>query len=212
MTMRFLTALLLIAISPVCALADGLKSLEQFISQVHSGRAEFTQTVTSPAKEGQAPRVRTSNGSFEFLRPNRFKFVYRKPFAQTMVGDGQTLWLFDADLNQVTARPQAQTLGNTPAALIASGADMSALQAHFSLQAAPDRDGLSWVLATPKARDGVLQSVRLGFAEGALRVLEITDPFAQRTVLSFKDMALNPSLSADSFVFTPPKGADLLRP
>ena len=202
--------LIALAISPVWA--DGLKSLEKFVSTVQSGRAEFTQTVTSPAKEGQAPRVRTSSGSFEFARPNRFKFVYRKPFEQTIVGDGQTLWLLDADLNQVTARKQAEVLGSTPAALIASAPDLSALQQHFSLQAAPDRDGLQWVQATPKQRDGALQSIRLGFADGALKVLEMTDNFAQRSVLNFKAMDLNPKLAADAFVFTPPKGVDIIRP
>lgn len=207
-----LLAPFLIALAVCPAWADGLKSLEKFVSTVQSGRAEFTQTVTSPAKEGQAPRVRTSSGSFEFARPNRFKFVYRKPFEQTIVGDGQTLWLFDADLNQVTARKQAEVLGSTPAALIASAPDLQALQQHFSLQAAPDRDGLQWVQATPKVREGALQSIRLGFADGAIKVLEMTDNFAQRSVLNFKAMDLNPKLAADAFVFTPPKGADIIRP
>jgi outer membrane lipoprotein carrier protein len=212
MFMRGLLASFLIAVFSSCAWADGLKSLEKFVSIVQSGRAEFTQTVTSPAKEGQAARVKTSSGSFEFARPNRFKFVYRKPFEQTIVGDGQTLWLFDVDLNQVTARKQADVLGSTPAALIASASDLQALQTHFSLQAAPDRDGLQWVQATPKVRDGALQSIRLGFADGALKVLEMTDNFAQRSVLTFKAMELNPKLGADAFVFTPPKGADVVRP
>ncbi len=207
-----LLAPFLIALAVCPAWADGLKSLEKFVSTVQSGRAEFTQTVTSPAKEGQAPRVRTSSGRFEFARPNRFKFVYRKPFEQTIVGDGQTLWLFDADLNQVTARKQAEVLGSTPAALIASAPDLQALQQHFSLQAAPDRDGLQWVQATPKVREGALQSIRLGFADGAIKVLEMTDNFAQRSVLNFKAMDLNPKLAADAFVFTPPKGADIIRP
>jgi outer membrane lipoprotein carrier protein len=212
MFMRGLLASFLIAVFSSCAWADGLKSLEKFVSTVQSGRAEFTQAVTSPAKEGQAARVKTSSGSFEFARPNRFKFVYRKPFEQTIVGDGQTLWLFDVDLNQVTARKQADVLGSTPAALIASAPDLQALQTHFSLQAAPERDGLQWVQATPKVRDGALQSIRLGFADGALKVLEMTDNFAQRSVLTFKAMELNPKLGADAFVFTPPKGADVVRP
>ena len=212
MFMRGLLASFLIAAFSGSAWADGLQSLEKFVSTVQSGRSEFTQTVTSPAKEGQASRVRNSSGSFEFARPNRFKFVYRKHFEQTIVGDGQTLWLFDADLNQVTARKQGDVLGSTPAALIASAPDLQALQQHFTLQAAPEKDGLQWVQAIPKVRDGALQSIRLGFADGALKVLEMTDNFAQRSVLTFKAMDLNPKLAADTFVFTPPKGADIIRP
>src|SRR4051812_4037962 len=88
-----------------CALmarASGLDSLEEFIKSARSGRAEFTQVVISPGREGQAARSKTSSGTFEFARPDRFRFEYRKPFAQTIVADGQTLWLYDADLNQVT--------------------------------------------------------------------------------------------------------------
>lgn len=75
------------------AWADGLASLEAFVRQAKAGTAQFTQTVTSPAKAGQAPRVQSSSGSFSFQRPGQFKFVYTQPFAQTIVADGQTLWL-----------------------------------------------------------------------------------------------------------------------
>lgn len=116
------------------AAAGGLESLDQFVKTVKSGRAEFTQSVTAPPKDGVLARPKNSAGSFEFARPNRFRFVYRKPFEQTIVADGQTLWLYDVDLNQVTARQQAQALSSTPAALIASAADVRALQTTLPRQ------------------------------------------------------------------------------
>ena len=116
----------------VGAWANGLESLESFVKTVASGRADFTQVVTAPSREGQVARSKTSSGSFEFSRPNRFRFVYRKPFEQTIVADGQTLWLYDVDLNQVTARKQSVVLGSTPAALIAAAPDLRAVQAEFS--------------------------------------------------------------------------------
>lgn len=195
--------------------AGGMESLEAFVRGVHSGRAEFTQVVTSPPKEGQAPRVRTSTGSFEFARPGRFRFIYRKPFEQTIVADGQTLWLYDVDLNQVSARKQAAALGSTPAALIAAAPDLRALQADFTLEAAPDKDAMQWVSATPKSRDGQLQAVRVGFVPGdkvpGLAVLEIVDSFGQRSVLRFHSFEVNPAFGPQSFVFKPPAGADLIR-
>ncbi len=213
--MKKLVAALLIAVCAGSACADGLESLENFVKTVKSGRAEFTQVVTSPPKEGQAARVKTSTGSFEFQRPSKFKFLYKKPFEQSIVADGQTLWLFDVDLNQVTARKQSQVLGSTPAALIASAADLRALQADFTLLAAPDKDGLQWVLATPKTKDGQLQSVRVGFkAEGKateLAALEILDSFGQRSVMTFAKVEVNPALAADSFQFKPPAGADVVK-
>ena len=203
-------AIFSIALSPCFSWAGGLQSLQQFMTTVKSAQAEFTQVVTAPPKDGQAARAKTSSGSFEFARPNRFKFVYRQPFAQTMVGDGQNLWLFDADLNQVTVRKQADVLAGTPA-LLTAAPDLAALQVHFNLQDAPDREGLQWVQATPKAGDGALQSVRLGFAGADLKVLEMVDNFGQRSVLTFKAMQINPVLPPQTFVFTPPKGADVLR-
>lgn len=197
------------------ARADALQALQEFVKSARSGRADFTQTVTSPGKDGQAPKVKTSNGSLEFQRPGRFRFIYKKPFEQTIVADGETLWLYDVDLNQVTARKQAQTLGATPAALIASAANLAAIEVDFSLQNAPDRDGLLWVLATPKAKDGQLRSVAVGFRAQdkghLLSAMEMLDSFGQRSVLSFSKLQINPILEPELFKFTPPAGADLIR-
>ena len=191
--------------------ASGLDSLEAFVKTAKTGRAEFTQVVTAPAKEGQTARSKNSSGTFEFSRPNRFKFIYRKPFEQTIVADGQTLWLYDVDLNQVTSRKQSAVLASSPAALIASAADIKALQADFRLSAAPDKDGLEWVLAAPKAKEGMLQAVRVGFKGSDLAVLEIVDSFGQRSVMSFANLRINTALESATFQFKPPAGADLIQ-
>ena len=217
--MKAFFATVLIAVCTQPASADGLQSLENFVRTVATGRADFTQVVTAPSKEGQSARSKTSSGTFEFSRPNRFKFVYKKPFEQSIVADGQTLWLYDADLNQVTARKQAAALGSTPAALIAAAPDLRALQADFTLAAAPEKDGLQWVVATPKGKDGQLQAVRVGFRAGAstagsldeLAALEILDSFGQRSVLSFSKLEVNPALPKEAFQFSTPKGADVIR-
>lgn len=199
----------------LAARADGLESLELFVRNVASGQASFTQIVTAPAREGQTAKTRTSSGSFAFARPHRFRFDYRKPFEQTIVADGQTLWIYDADLNQVSARAQSQVLGATPAALIAAAPDLRLLRAEYTLQSAPDKDGLQWVLATPKAKDGQLQSVRVGLraASGtpSLAALDILDNFGQRSELRFEQVEVNPKLPASLFQFKPPPGADLIR-
>ena len=204
-------AIVLIASCAGATWAGGLESLESFVKNVKTGRADFTQVVSAPAKDGQMPRVKTSSGTFEFARPSRFKFLYKKPFEQSIVADGQTLWLYDVDLNQVTARKQSQVLGSTPAALIAAAPDLKALQADFTLADAPDKDGLQWVVATPKGKDGQLQTVRVGFKAADLAALEILDSFGQRSLLTFKHLEVNPALPASSFQFTPPAGADLIK-
>ena len=88
-------AIIFVAACAGLARAGGLESLELFVRTAKTGRADFTQVVTPPAKEGQTTRAKTSTGTFEFSRPSRFKFVYKKPFEQTIVADGQTLWLYD---------------------------------------------------------------------------------------------------------------------
>lgn len=211
---------LLVAIVSVAVYAQpadkaGLNALEAFVKSTSSGRAAFTQVVTGPTKDGQAGKSKTSSGTFEFQRPNRFKFVYKKPFEQTIVSDGQTLWLHDADLNQVTSRKLSQVMGGTPAALIASAADLKALEADFTLAALPDKAGLHWVQATPKSKDGQLQRIVVGLRQTGkgteLAQLEILDSFGQNSVMSFTGFEVNPALSAATFAFQPPAGADVVR-
>ena len=204
-------ALLCIASACLPVSADGLSSLEKFVETTRSGRADFKQVVTSPPKEGQAPRQKTSTGTFEFERPGRFRFIYQKPFEQTIVADGRTLWMYDVDLNQVTSRDQSQVLGSTPAALIASAPDLSALKADFDLKNAAAVGGLEWVEATPKSRDGQLQSVKVGFQGTQLAALDILDSFGQRSLLTFSGFERNPLLENNAFWFQPPAGADVLR-
>jgi outer membrane lipoprotein carrier protein len=200
---------------------DGLNALSVFLQTTRSGRADFTQVVTLPPRANdnstRIARTRSSSGSFAFQRPGRFRFVYAAPLPQTIVADGKTLWLYDEDLNQVTVRAQAGALDDTPAALIAGAADLRTLQASYELANDGARDGLLWVRATPKARDGQTQQLRVGLravspTQVELGAFEILDSFGQRSLLTFSRMQVNASLPADTFRFTPPAGADVIRP
>ena len=195
---------------PMAVWADGMQSLENFMRTAKAGQSQFTQTVTSPSKEGQTARSKTSSGSFEFQRPGQFKFVYTKPFEQTIVADGKTVWLYDVDLNQVTQRKQADVLGSTPAAILTAANDLTGLKKDFSLKTVPDADGLQWVEATPKAADGQLKSVRVGFQGDALAAMDILDGFGQRSVIRFNNLQVLPSLPAAHFKFEVPAGADVM--
>ncbi len=204
-------AIFLIAFGAYSLRANGLESLESFVKTVRSGKSDFVQTVTSPARTGEAPRIKTSSGIFEFQRPGRFKFQYKKPFEQLILADGTNLWIYDADLNQATQRSQAAAFSNTPAALIASATDSSVLRTQFTLENAPEKEGISWVHAKPKATDSTLQLVRIGFKGDALHQLDISDSFGQRSVISFTNFQANASLAADSFRFVLPPKAELLK-
>lgn len=200
-TVRILCVLAMWA-AAAAAHADAVDTLREFVRDVKSGQAKFTQVVTS----ADGAKKKTSSGSFEFQRPNRFRFAYSKPFEQVIVADGQKVWIYDADLNQASSRKLAQALGSTPAALLAGGS----LDGEFDLKAEGARDGLDWALATPKAKDGPFKTMRVGFRGKELAAVEITDSFGQRSVLSFAEFAGNVALAADRFQFVPPKGADVV--
>jgi outer membrane lipoprotein carrier protein len=189
-------------VAMAAAHADSVDTLREFVRDVKSGRAAFTQVVTS----ADGARKKTSSGSFEFLRPNRFRFAYTKPFEQLIVADGNKVWIHDTDLNQASSRRIAQALGATPAALLAGGS----LDAEFTLAPQPAKDGLDWALATPKAKDGPFQAMRVGFKGKELAAVEITDSFGQRSVLSFTRFEGNVALDAQRFQFTPPAGVDVI--
>lgn len=204
MRRRFLRAVVAVGVllTAGAARADALDTLKSFVSEVKTGRASFVQTVTSP----DGAKKKSSSGSFEFSRPNRFRFDYAKPYEQLIVGDGQKVWLYDADLNQVTVRPFNEALGATPAALLAG----SAIDKDFQLKALPDDGGLQWVQAVPKSKDAGVQSLKVGFRGKELAAVEIVDAFGQRSRLDFAQVESNPNLAAERFRFTPPAGADVI--
>lgn len=209
--MRKMISALALSVLPLWALADGMGSLESFMKDSQAGKAQFTQTVSSPGRDGQPGRTKTSSGEFQFQRPGRFSFHYTKPFEQVIVADGKTLWMLDKDLNQVTQRPQSQALASTPAAILASATDLNGLRKDFNLGNAPDADGMEWVQAEPRSSDNQLRQVRVGFAGGKLAALDIVDSFGQRSLIRFSQLQLLPSLPASTFHFTPPAGADVLK-
>jgi len=192
----------MLACAVLAARADSLDTLRDFVRDVKSGRASFTQTVTA----ADGAKKRSSSGSFEFARPNRFRFAYAKPFEQLIVSDGSKVWIHDVDLNQVSVRKLGAALGATPAALLAG----ASLDAEFELAAQPSKDGIDWVMATPRQKDGAFQSMRIGFRGKELAAVEILDSFGQRSLLQFSQYVANVALPDTSFRFVPPAGADVI--
>lgn len=201
LAMRHLTTAALLA-ACTAAHADAVDTLREFVREVKSGQAAFTQTVTST----DGARKKVSSGDFEFARPNRFRFSYTKPFQQLIVADGQKVWIFDADLNQASSRKLTQALGATPAALLAG----ASLEPDFVLAAEASKDGLDWASATPRAKDGAFQSMRVGFRGRELVAVEVVDSFGQRSRLDFARFNTNAPVAAERFRFVPPAGADVI--
>lgn len=195
---------ILLCALPLAAHAGAIDKLKTFISSTRSGQADFTQTVLN--KNGE--RLQSASGTMQFVRPGKFRWEYRKPYEQLIVGDGAKFWLYDVDLEQVTVKKLDAALGSSPAAVLAGSNE---IERGFVLQDLGEKGGLDWLEAVPKAQDTSFENIRMAFdAQSQLVVMELHDNFGQNTVLRFSDMKRNPPLPAKLFQFTPPKGADVL--
>jgi outer membrane lipoprotein carrier protein len=197
--------LLLFVLGAVAVSAHGatLERLRAFVHDTQTARASFMQTVTD--KNGRV--VQQASGEFALSRPGKFRWSVDKPYQQLLVGDGERVWIYDPDLNQVVKRRNDQALGSTPAALLAGRDDV---EQAFEWRDLPPADGLDWLGATPKDKDSTFSDIRLGFNASGLAALEILDNFGQHTRITFVGLERNPKLAPELFRFTPPKGADVI--
>jgi outer membrane lipoprotein carrier protein len=195
--------LLPLAFVVFAAHADSLDRFKTFLRDTQSARAEFEQKVYG--RDGKL--TQESSGSFVFQRPGRFRWNYAKPVYQLIVGDGERVWIYDRDLNQVTVRKLSRALGSTPAALLAGASDV---EKAFELRDAGSRDGLEWMEARPKEREAGFEVVRMGFGAQGVQAMELVDHFGHTTRLRFDKLQRNPKIDPAEFRFQPPKGADVL--
>ena len=185
------------------AMADGVTSLRDFFNNTSTMRAQFSQVVN----DNKGRKVQEVEGTMQLQRPNKFRWDYKKPYEQQIVSDGKQVFLFDTELQQVTIRDLSKTLGSSPAAMLAGG---EAVEKSFTLKNAVRKDGLSWVLALPKDKDSGFDRVLLGFKADKLRKMELYDSFNHVTHITFNEVERNPVLQDATFLFTPPKGADVV--
>jgi outer membrane lipoprotein carrier protein len=202
MKLKFILFSLLVL--PLASHAAATDKLKTFIASTHSAQANFTQEVQD--KSGK--RIQSASGTMQFERPGKFRWEYRKPYEQLIVGDGKKFWMYDIDLNQVTVKKLDAALGSSPAALLSGNNE---IERDFVLKDIDDRDGLEWLQATPKSNETNFQKILMAFnAKSELVVMELHDAFGHHTVLRFTDLKSNPALPAQRFHFVPPKGADVL--
>ena len=185
------------------AMADGVSSLRDFFNNTNTMRAQFSQVVID--KQGR--KEQEVEGTMQLQRPNKFRWDYKKPYEQQIVSDGKQVFLFDTELQQVTIRELSKTLGSSPAAMLAGGEDV---EKSFTLKNAIRKDGLTWVLALPKDKESGFERVLLGFKADKLRKMELYDSFNHITHITFNEVERNPVLQDSTFLFTPPKGVDVV--
>jgi outer membrane lipoprotein carrier protein len=186
------------------AQASALDQFKTFVATTKAAKGEFTQQQLKKSDTAKAAPV--STGTFLFARPGKFIWTYVKPYEQLLQADGEQLYIFDKDLNQVTVKKLGNALGSSPAAILFGSND---LEKNFTLSEAGARNGLEWLDAKPKAQDSTFTMISIGLRNGTPEAMELQDAFGQTSVLSFKKFEKNPPLSANQFKFVMPKGADV---
>jgi outer membrane lipoprotein carrier protein len=207
MLIRFLCAASLVgclALPGAAAQTDnGLQRLEAFTAQLESLRAQFVQSLF----DAQGKAVQESRGTVLLQRPGRFRWEYRLPYEQLIVADGEKLWVYDTELQQVTVKELDNALGNAPIMLLS---ERRPLQEDFIIHNLQPRDGLQWVELEPRVKDTDFTRITLGMDEQGMKVMELRDSFGQATEVRFVNLEINVVPAAGSFVFVPPAGVDII--
>ncbi len=196
-----LTAAAVLSFTCTLAQAGGIEALQKFNADTNGISGSFNQTVTSRSK------TQTASGTFSILRPGQFKWEYTRPYKQTIVGDGQNIWLYDIDLAQITKTAQNQAIGDSPAAILSN---KDALDASYTLKDDGSAGGIDYVMATPKRSNAGYQFIRIGFKGDNLAEMRLKDSFGNQTTIRFTNLNTRPNLSPNSFRFTPPRGVDVI--
>ncbi len=177
--------------------------LERFVNDVQTLQGRFEQSLIDADQQ----LVEESSGTLEIQRPGQFRWAYTEPYEQVLVADGSNIWSYDVDLAQVTVKPQAEVLSNTPASLLGGSPD--ALEQFDYIGSFVDR-GTVWVTLRPKDRDNGFAKVELGFNDGKLSRMLFSDNLEQTTLIALFDVSLNLEIDADHFEFDPPDDVDIV--
>lgn len=199
-----LATLVMVLAASTAAHAGALDQFKTFVATTKAAKGDFTQQQLKQSVASKA--VPVSSGTFVFARPGKFIWTYVKPYEQVLQADGDQLYIYDKDLNQVTVKKLGNALGSSPAAILFGSND---LEKNFTLSEAGKRNGLEWLDAKPKAQDSTFQMISIGLRNGSPEAMELHDAFGQTSVLRFNKFEKNPSLSATEFKFVMPKGADV---
>ena len=201
---RWGTGLLLGAFVAGSAVAGARDDLAQFTKGLTGLDGSFTQQVYDAGNRLKE----TSMGQVQLSVPRLFRWEYVKPYPQLIVADGNKVWIFDPDLEQVTVRAQGAEEQNSPLAALFEPAT---LDQRFVVKETGQSDGLDWLSLTPKNdEDASFRSARLGFAGAKLMRMEVDDAVGQSTRIEFSQWQRNPRFSADTFKYTPPEGVDVI--
>lgn len=191
---------------PAMVMADeqaAAQRLNSLLSNADTMTANFSQMTLS----ANGASMQETTGNLALKRPGMFRWHTDAPAEQELVSDGQRIWLYDPDLEQVTIQEMDQRLTHTPALLLSG--DVSQLQENFTITWQDSGNVIDFTL-TPKVNDTLFDSLRLSFRDGVINDMQMSDAVGQRTNILFQDVQLNQSISEKQFTFDIPDGIDVI--
>jgi outer membrane lipoprotein carrier protein len=177
--------------------------MEAFSKDLKSVTATFTQSVT----DANGDKGDASNGTLALQAPRQFRWETKAPYQQTIVADGTRIWVYEPDLQQVSVRSQSGEEAHSPLTVLT---DLGQLDAEFTATESGERDGLQWLKLVSKAKEPEFEYAELGFSAKSLDRMVFKDQLGSTTEIRFDDWKRNPSIPAETFKFTPPKGVDVI--
>lgn len=206
--MRVLSMLLLavMAFAVVPAQADdaaAVARLTTLLSQAKTLTARFSQLTL----DGSGTQLQETAGELALKRPGLFRWHTDAPAEQVLVSNGEKVWLYDPDLNQVTIQVLDKRLTHTPALLLSG--DVSKISENFEVSFKEGGSVVDFILK-PKAKDSLFDNLRLSFRSGVINDMQLVDSVGQRTNILFLGVKMNQPIEAAQFTFTVPEGADVI--
>jgi chaperone LolA len=203
--LKFLSVLAALIILPLSVHAgQGLDGLDSFLKNMKTLQGQFVQTQFNADRR----ETQRASGTLEMSRPGKFRWVYVQPYHQELVADGESLWIYDQDLEQVTQKPLLQATAQAPIMLLL---EKKSLDKDYLLTDLGSDQGLDWVGLKPRKDEADVREVKLAFEKKMLARMQLTDAFGQITLIEFKEMKMNPKLAEGAFNFVPPSGVDVVR-
>ncbi len=202
-SLLLLTAGAQVALAQATVDDAGEKLVKDFVADVITLQGRFEQSLI----DADGAVVEVSGGRLEIERPTKFRWTYSEPYEQWLVADGLNIWSYDVDLAQVTVKPQAKALANTPALLLGGGSE--ALQ-QFRFDGSMIENGTTWVRMLPVDDSSGFNRLELGFFDGQLSRMVFFDNLEQTTLVALYDVVVNEPIDALQFEFVVPDDADLV--
>ncbi len=183
-------------------LSTGEVYLEKFLAKTQTLEANFQQTLRT--HKGEV--LQQTEGKFYLNRPGKFRWNYKTPYEQVIVSDGERIWIYDVDLEQVTVQTQSAGLPSSPMALLQ---DSAKLYQSFNVSPLDEHDGVYRLKLESKTSESDFTEIIVGVDAKSLRFMQLHDQFEQVTDIVFSDIETNKDLAKEIFEFIPPEGVDV---